>query len=245
MPAFLECGFGSTDVPGVSLRHETINNSKKRGSEPSTADEPEAATSPRCMTMTLVQMRMASCGFWSTRIKASLLRHVTSISARARSSTIDGCSPSESCLRTREPSLRQKNGILKFRGRRLSTQIGCLGSGEAQFSTAVTDERAAKWWKGGPFLQSTEMARRDRTGWLGREDSNLRMAESKSAALPLGYAPKAPSDDRRLARSPAAAAHHNGACATDQLRLATTAGAPPAGHAPDIHHAVVIALAIL
>ena len=28
-----------------------------------------------------------------------------------------------------------------------------------------------------------------RTGWLGREGSNLRMAESKSAALPLGYAP--------------------------------------------------------
>jgi hypothetical protein len=26
--------------------------------------------------------------------------------------------------------------------------------------------------------------------WLGREGSNLRMAESKSAALPLGYAPK-------------------------------------------------------
>lgn len=26
--------------------------------------------------------------------------------------------------------------------------------------------------------------------WLGREDSNLRMAESKSAALPLGYAPE-------------------------------------------------------
>jgi hypothetical protein len=29
--------------------------------------------------------------------------------------------------------------------------------------------------------------------WLGREESNLRMAESKSAALPLGYAPIAPS----------------------------------------------------
>jgi hypothetical protein len=28
-----------------------------------------------------------------------------------------------------------------------------------------------------------------RNNWLGREDSNLRMAESKSAALPLGYAP--------------------------------------------------------
>ena len=30
---------------------------------------------------------------------------------------------------------------------------------------------------------------RDWTGWLGRQDSNLGMAESKSAALPLGYAP--------------------------------------------------------
>jgi hypothetical protein len=28
-----------------------------------------------------------------------------------------------------------------------------------------------------------------RTDWLGRQDSNLGMAESKSAALPLGYAP--------------------------------------------------------
>src|ERR1700730_6341546 len=28
----------------------------------------------------------------------------------------------------------------------------------------------------------------DPTAWLGREDSNLRMAESKSAALPLGDA---------------------------------------------------------
>jgi hypothetical protein len=28
--------------------------------------------------------------------------------------------------------------------------------------------------------------------WLGREGSNLRMAESKSAALPLGYAPTGP-----------------------------------------------------
>jgi hypothetical protein len=28
-----------------------------------------------------------------------------------------------------------------------------------------------------------------RTGWLGREGSNLRMGESKSPALPLGDAP--------------------------------------------------------
>src|SRR6185437_4431075 len=31
--------------------------------------------------------------------------------------------------------------------------------------------------------------RRERGCWLGRQDSNLGMAESKSAALPLGYAP--------------------------------------------------------
>ena len=29
------------------------------------------------------------------------------------------------------------------------------------------------------------------TGWLGRQDSNLRMAVPKTAALPLGYAPTA------------------------------------------------------
>ena len=35
--------------------------------------------------------------------------------------------------------------------------------------------------------------------WLGREDSNLRMAESKSAALPLGYAPTPKCEYRRRA----------------------------------------------
>ena len=35
------------------------------------------------------------------------------------------------------------------------------------------------------------------SSWLGREESNLRMAESKSAALPLGYAPTDPSGERR------------------------------------------------
>lgn len=33
--------------------------------------------------------------------------------------------------------------------------------------------------------------------WLGREGSNLRMAESKSAALPLGYAPTGTGEPRR------------------------------------------------
>jgi hypothetical protein len=33
--------------------------------------------------------------------------------------------------------------------------------------------------------------------WLGRQDSNLGMAESKSAALPLGYAPTGAGEPHR------------------------------------------------
>jgi hypothetical protein len=41
-----------------------------------------------------------------------------------------------------------------------------------------------------------------RTGWLGREDSNLRMVESKSTALPLGDAPiDCPESGRDLLRA--------------------------------------------
>src|ERR1700732_2592397 len=36
---------------------------------------------------------------------------------------------------------------------------------------------------------SPNEASAQRVGWLGRLDSNLRMPESKSGALPLGYAP--------------------------------------------------------
>jgi hypothetical protein len=39
------------------------------------------------------------------------------------------------------------------------------------------------------ILSRGEPHRQDRAVWLGRQDSNLGMAESKSAALPLGYAP--------------------------------------------------------
>ncbi len=63
---------------------------------------------------------------------------------------------------------------------------------------------------------------RDWTGWLGREDSNLRMAESKSAALPLGYAPK---PDRRETRGEKPVSHvgrrdHSGAPVLNQRPLA-------------------------
>src|ERR1700730_6588169 len=46
------------------------------------------------------------------------------------------------------------------------------------------------------YSDEPENGARDGTGWLGRLDSNQGMAESKSAALPLGYAP-IPSDCRR------------------------------------------------
>jgi hypothetical protein len=39
------------------------------------------------------------------------------------------------------------------------------------------------------FAPVTAKSHNSGNAWLGREDSNLRMAESKSAALPLGYAP--------------------------------------------------------
>src|SRR5262245_28075497 len=55
------------------------------------------------------------------------------------------------------------------------------------------------------YFWEPDIGDRDQTGWLGREVSNLRMAESKSAALPLGYAPSGGILSRRGARTIAAA----------------------------------------
>ena len=43
----------------------------------------------------------------------------------------------------------------------------------------------------GHFVQTHKLLQKQLLRWLGRQDSNLGMAESKSAALPLGYAPPA------------------------------------------------------
>ena len=48
---------------------------------------------------------------------------------------------------------------------------------------------APKFWKCRGFARKAQFQWETTPAWLGREDSNLRMAESKSAALPLGYAP--------------------------------------------------------
>lgn len=42
---------------------------------------------------------------------------------------------------------------------------------------------------GSPAFAETIFTRKASENWLGRKDSNLRMPESKSGALPLGYAP--------------------------------------------------------
>ena len=73
----------------------------------------------------------------------------------------------------------------------------------------------------GPFAWSCRRPAEPRNGWLGREGSNLRMAESKSAALPLGYAPTGRNEGRieplgRLRQRPV----YRGSCAI------STAGRP-------------------
>src|ERR1017187_8596877 len=65
---------------------------------------------------------------------------------------------------------------------------------------------------------------RDWTGWLGREESNLRMAESKSAALPLGYAPILENDAEACIH--AHRADHSGGGLPDQCPLSLNAPEP-------------------
>src|SRR5262249_23248901 len=90
-------------------------------------------------------------------------------------------------------------------------------SGNDEFHAEADDGRVRKIWGAetrsasvkpresrGNFF-GLDIADRDRTGWLGREDSNLRMAESKSAALPLGYAPSGGFLPRHRARTLTAA----------------------------------------
>ena len=73
----------------------------------------------------------------------------------------------------------------------------------------------------GPFAWSCRRPAEPRNGWLGREGSNLRMAESKSAALPLGYAPTGRNEGRieplgRLRQRPV----YRGSCAISTGRTA-------------------------
>src|SRR5882724_12097197 len=71
------------------------------------------------------------------------------------------------------------------------------------------------------FSKRPETPRNGDSGWLGRQDSNLGMAESKSAALPLGYAPMPESAIRRP--------DHSGAGAADQCTASRPTAARQGG----------------
>src|SRR5262245_40461119 len=66
------------------------------------------------------------------------------------------------------------------------------------------------------------------TRWLGRQDSNLGMPESKSGALPLGYAP---SRSRPVGRADHSGAAPADQCARDRLGWRHDAGAVAVLHA--------------
>jgi hypothetical protein len=68
--------------------------------------------------------------------------------------------------------------------RRLAPQNQGIGGLE-------TKSNARKAGISGPISRFFESLAGRRNAWLGREDSNLRMVESKSTALPLGDAPTA------------------------------------------------------
>src|SRR5262245_4507147 len=79
--------------------------------------------------------------------------------------------------------------ILKVRDQRLALRNSLDTAQNRESIAAETRQRRANSRECRGYFFKLDTAHRDPTGWLGREDSNLRMAESKSAALPLGYAP--------------------------------------------------------
>src|SRR6266550_5613545 len=62
--------------------------------------------------------------------------------------------------------------------------------------------KKARIWRA--FLIKERKFSKNKNAWLGREDSNLRMVESKSTALPLGDAPIRPLQLPRFRTTPSA-----------------------------------------
>jgi hypothetical protein len=78
-----------------------------------------------------------------------------------------------------------ENGSFPGFGWRL---LGILGQKSSNIGLQrLMAMRKAHVWRA--FLIQRKKFSETRTAWLGREDSNLRMGESKSPALPLGDAP--------------------------------------------------------
>ena len=96
-----------------------------------------------------------------------------------------------------EPSLWPKsheNGNIRGIGQRLSPNSVFI-PGNREHRDRVQNRRSPLLAGISGIVRGAFTERR--TAWLGREDSNLRMVESKSTALPLGDAPTAGSEKRR------------------------------------------------
>src|SRR5580658_8116011 len=81
------------------------------------------------------------------------------------------------------------------------------------------------------------MPERGHTGWLGRQDSNLGMVESKSTALPLGYAPKC----RRIAAADGSngGPDHSGAPTANQCKVSAEPRTQPGLSVPAGRHIIM------
>ena len=91
------------------------------------------------------------------------------------------------------------------------------GNAIAKLKSSIEDKRRTETPTSRLRQKSRKLKRQspNKINWLGRLDSNQGMAESKSAALPLGYAPS----HRRIAgrrRGPIGGAHHSGVIFADQ-----------------------------
>jgi hypothetical protein len=80
-----------------------------------------------------------------------------------------------------EPSLRLGNTDIENCRAETRAQTSPGAAQNVKICTSETARRGANGRKFGVFSHMPHMSHGDGTGWLGREDSNLRMAESKSS----------------------------------------------------------------
>jgi hypothetical protein len=139
---------------------------------------------------------------WTIRIpfgvpKATLHAEVTKIARRMSRVAADCLKWNQRSINHAFETMGLRNAIMY--GAEASAIMDALGSPEADRCDAIRRGEglpAALQWRTEQFApdecgDDPAPARFDATrrGWLGREDSNLRMTESKSVALPLGDAP--------------------------------------------------------
>jgi len=72
--------------------------------------------------------------------------------------------------------------ISNIRAQRLRSKERPMIAKDTATSAAETDLSPTKWRKCRGFFYAVETADRDRTGWLGWEDSNSQMSNSKSVS---------------------------------------------------------------